>query len=354
MGRFRISPSGQNQMLNQVQHDNLGFQSVSPFKKGGGPLPPFAKGRLGGILLISICAVFTVLVMDTGRLLAAENNRKKMEMKKLLPQEMLGYKADVEDEFYDRQTTFRYMDGAAELYRSFAFKLLLVRRYLKPNAPAIIVELFDMGLAADAFGVFTFETGGEDLGVGQGSDYGGGLLRFWKGKFFVNVYAEQETPSTKQDVLEVGRAIARSLGQEGQKPELIHSLPEEGLSERSIRYFHLHQSLNYHYFVSHQNILRLREKTNAVLASYLLPQTKEKTLLLLIQYPTKKLAGEALQTFVKTYMPEASASKTIKTENGRWAAAQSHREYVMVVFDAPEKEKTTELIQTTRKKLERK
>ncbi len=301
--------------------------------------------------VISILLCFTVLAIDGIPAFSTEADIRKTEMKKLLPQEILTYKSDRKDEFYDRQTTFRYMDGAAELYRSFAFKLLLVRRYLKADAPAIIVELFDMGLAEEAFGIFTFETGGEEAGVGQGSDYGGGLLRFWRGKFFVNVYAEQETPSTKQDVLEIAKAIARSLGQEGQKPKLIHYLPEEGLSERSIRYFHLHQSLNYHYFISHQNILRLGEKTNAVLASYLLPQTKDKTFLLLIQYPTRKLAGEALQSFVKAYMPEASTSKTVKTENGRWTAAQSLREYVMVVFDAPDKEKAEELIQATKKKL---
>jgi len=282
---------------------------------------------------------------------SAEADIKKIEMKKLLPQEILAYKSHGKDEFYDRQTTFRYMDGAAELYRSFAFKLLLVRRYLKANAPAIIVEIFDMGLAEEAFGVFTFETGGEDAGVGQGSDYGGGLLRFWKGKFFVNVYAEQETPSTKQDVLEIANTIARSLGQDGQMPKLIHYLPEEGLSKRSIRYFHLHQSLNYHYFVSHQNILRLGKKTNGVLASYLLPQTKEKTFLLLIQYPTKKLAGEALQSFVKAYLPEATSGKAVQTENRKWATALTYQEFVIVVFDAPNEEKAEELTQATKKRL---
>jgi hypothetical protein len=303
-------------------------------------------------LIFSIFTTIILFLMGGTPALSAEIDITKAEMKELLPQNIIGYKSDGEDEFYDRQTTFRYMNGAAELYHSFAFKLLLVRRYLKPNAPAVIVELFDMGLAEDAFGIFTFETGGEDAGVGQGSDYGGGLLRFWKGKFFVNVYAEQETPSTKQDVLEIAKAIARSLGQEGQKPELIHYLPEQGLSERSIRYFHLHQSLNYHYFVSHQNILRLGKETHAVLASYLLPQIKEKTFLLLIQYPTKKLAGEALQSFVKAYMPEAVTQKAIKTENGKWAAAQSHQAYVIIVFDAPLKDKAEELIQATKKKLE--
>lgn len=303
-------------------------------------------------LILSFSISGIIFVMAVIPVFSIEKNTKKIDIKRLLPNEISGFRSEGKDEFYDRQTSFRYMDGAAELYRSFAFKLLMVRRYLKANAPAIIVELFDMGLAEDAFGIFTFETGGEDAGIGQGSDYGGGLLRFWKGKFFLNVYAEQETPSTKQDVLEIAKAIARSLGKEGEKPKLILYLPEEGLFERSIRYFHLHQSLNYHYFVSHQNILRLGEKTNAVLASYLLPQTKERTLLLLIQYSTKKLAEEALQSFVKAYMPEASASNTMKTESGRWTAAQSHREYVMVVFDAPGKEKAEEMIQATKKNLE--
>jgi hypothetical protein len=322
--------------------------------EGKGGWEGFQRRLQMRVFISSLFILFALLLIGGGPAFSAEIDIKKMEMKKLFPPEIGSYKSDGKDEFYDRQTTFRYMDGAAELYRSFGFKLLMVRRYIKSDSPSVIAEFFDMGSSQDAFGIFTFETGGEDVGVGQGSDYGGGLLRFWKGKFFVNVYAEQETPSTKQDVLEAAKAIARSIGQEGQKPKLIHHLPEEGLSERSIRYFHLHQSLNYHYFVSHQNILRLGEKTNAMLGSYLFRQTQGKAFLLIIQYPSQKLAGEALQSFVKAYMPEASASKTIKTENGKWAAAQSYREYVMVVFDAPDKVKTEELIQTTRRKLERK
>jgi hypothetical protein len=293
----------------------------------------------------------TLLLIGGEPASSIEANGKKMEMKKLLPLEIGSYKADGKDEFYDRNTTFRYMDGAAELYRSFAFKLLMVRRYLKANHPPIVVELFDMGSPEDAFGVFSFETEGEDVRVGQESDYGGGLLRFWQGKFFVNVYADQETSSTKQDVLELGKAIASSIKHEGQKPKLINYLPGEGLAERSIRYFHLHQSLNYHYFVSHENILHLGKQTNAVIATYQPTEQKGKTFLLLIQYPAKKLAGEALKSFTKVYMPESSASRVIQTENGRWASAQSYQEFVIVVFDAPLKEKTEELIQTTRKNL---
>ncbi len=302
--------------------------------------------------MLSIVMMISLLVMPLTPALSAEINVKKTEMKKLLPQKIGIFKSDGKDEFYDRQTSFRYMDGAAELYRSFEFKLLLVRRYLSADLPPIIVELFDMGSSEDAFGVFSFETEGQELKVGQGSDYGGGLLRFWKGKFFVNVYAEQEASSTRQDVIEIGKAISKSIGQEGQKPKLIHYLPGEGLSERGIRYFHLHQSLNYHYFLSHENILRLGKQTNALLAIYPLPQIKGNTFLLLVQYPTTRLAGGALQSFMKAYMPESSTSRAIQAENGRWVAAQSYREYVIVVLDAPLKEKAEELIQSTKTNLE--
>jgi hypothetical protein len=245
------------------------------------------------------------------------------------------------------------MDGAAELYRSYGFKLLLVRRYLATDRPPIVVEVFDMGSSEDAFGVFSSGTDGEEVGIGQGSDYGGGLLRFWKAKFFINVYSEQEDPSTKEDVFELGRTIAQSIEKEGPKPKLVHSLPKEGLIERNIRYFHLSHSLNHHYFLSHENILNLDLKTNAVLASYF-SQTEGKTFLLLIQYPSQPSAKEGLQHFVKAYMPESSPSRTIKTENGRWTAAEVRQKYVTIVFDASSRERAEALIQVTQKSLEEK
>jgi hypothetical protein len=70
------------------------------------------------------------------------------------------------------------------------------------------------------------------------------------------------------------------------------------------------------------------------------------------EYPTRKLAGEAFKSFAKAYVPDSSTSRVIRTENGRWAAAQSHQEFVIVVFDAPLREKAEELIQATVKKLE--
>lgn len=306
------------------------------------------------VFMFSLFMLVTLLLIGNKSVFPAGGDIKKTEMKKLLPSEVEGYQADGKDQFYDRQTSFQYMDGAAELYRAYAFKLLLVRRYLKADHPPMIVELFDMGSPGDAFGIFSYDTEGEEVGVGQGSDYGGGLLRFWKGRFFANVFAEKETPSTKTDVLEIGKALANAIGSEAPKPKLLNTLPKGDQIERRTRFFHHPLILNHHYFVSHQNILNLGKGTDAVLAAYSLPEGKGKTFLLLIRYLGPNRAEKAFKSFLSAYMPEAASLKTVKTENGKWTSARSHRQYILIIFDAPTQDKADGLIGATLKKLEKK
>ncbi|MCK7482265.1 MAG: hypothetical protein M0C28_37800 [Candidatus Moduliflexus flocculans] len=88
---------------------------------------------------------------------------------------------------------FDYIDGAGEVYRSYNMRRLVARRFHKDGRPDIVVDAFDMGSAADAFGVFTHDLDGEDASIGQGSAYKAGLLSFWKDRYFLSVYAEEET-----------------------------------------------------------------------------------------------------------------------------------------------------------------
>ena len=71
----------------------------------------FKKKYLPVIILIA------GLAMAMSESPAFSENGKTVEMRKLLPQKVENYKSDGKDQFYDRQTTFRYMNGAAELYR---------------------------------------------------------------------------------------------------------------------------------------------------------------------------------------------------------------------------------------------
>ena len=74
----------------------------------------------------------------------------------LAPDEIMGWKAK-EERTYDPRTIFDYIDGAGEVYRSYNFKNLLARRFEKEGQTDPVVDFFDMGLASDAFGVFTHD-----------------------------------------------------------------------------------------------------------------------------------------------------------------------------------------------------
>ena len=134
--------------------------------------------------------IWTFWVMMVWILTAVEivqgEEKGKMDQAIYLPAEIEGWKWDGKEIRYNSRTLFDYIDGAAELYLAYGFQNLTARRFEKSNHPPLILELYEMASSEDAYGVFSFERQDEAVGIGQGSEFGGGLLRFWKGKYFVS------------------------------------------------------------------------------------------------------------------------------------------------------------------------
>jgi hypothetical protein len=236
------------------------------------------------------------------------------------------------DQVFDADSIFDYIDGAGEVYRSYNMELIVARRFHKDGRPDIVVDAFDMGSAEDAFGVFTHDLDGEEAGIGQGSVYKAGLLSFWQDRYFLSVYAEEETPESKAAVLDLGRGIAAAIPGRGEPPGLLGLLPGEGLERRKVRFFHSQAILNYHYFVAAENILGLGPETDVVLATY--GGGAGRSLLLVAGYKDGTAAARAAESFRGAYLPEAGAEGAVETENGRWSAVRAAGRYVAVVFDA--------------------
>ncbi|MBI5187614.1 MAG: hypothetical protein HZA07_00855 [Nitrospirae bacterium] len=270
-------------------------------------------------------------------------------MRKFLSSEIHGWKAERKAETYSRETIYDYMDGAGEIYLAYNFKELLVQRYVKTRAPEIIVEVFDMGSGEDAFGVFSYGQGREkgEIGIGQDSEYRGGLLCFWKDRFFICIRTERETPSAKRAVLALGRAISKAIRTKGEKPAILNYLSEDEFLEKSLRYFHNYAILNYHYFVADKNILNLDESTKAILARY----KDGKGYLLLVQYQDTEEAKTAFEGFINAYMPDARGSGVIQTENGKWTGAKLEKNFVIILFDALSKAQASSKIEVVRNRL---
>jgi hypothetical protein len=269
-----------------------------------------------------------------------------MELHQLVPQEVNGWEAAGECVIYDRETLFDYIDGGAELYLAYDFRGTLACRYERDGHPAIVADVFDMGVSEDAFGAFSAERQDPEAGIGQGSEYAAGLLRFWKGRFFVSVWAEEETAATAEAVRGLGAKIAQAIEPPGPPPQLLDLLPSEGLADTRVRYFHDHASLNLYYFLADENILGLGEQTEAVLAAY--ETTEGRMRLLLVRYPTADEAGRGLEGFLAAYLPEADETGMANLESGSWVAAQSVGDVAMVAFDAPSREQADELLSAVR------
>jgi hypothetical protein len=275
----------------------------------------------------------------------------KMNPQVSLPATVAGWVWDGKEIGYDPKTLYTYMNGAAELYLAYGFQSLRVRKFEKSNQPVITVELYEMASPEDAYGLFSYERQDETAGIGQGSEFGGGLLRFWKAKYLVGGFADGEGAEAETTTLVMGRTVADLIPETGQTPELVDLVPgkEFGLVDRSTRYLRSHILLNQRFFVARENILNLNRRTGAVLAQY--TQDKTRTHLLLVQYPGMKDAQDAYKSFIDVYLPDAKGNDLLKTEDQKWTLARQRGETVVIVFGAPTATSAETLFKATEKNL---
>ena len=260
----------------------------------------------------------------------------------LLSRQVGEWAAEEPDQVYDRRSIFQYIDGAGEVYLAYNMRACLARRYVRPGGPAIVLDIFDMGSSFDAFGIFTHDREGEALELGQGALRRPGWVSFWKGPFFVSLYAEAETPEAERALLELGRSTAAALGAEGPLPPILARLPREGLQDRSVRYFHHPMVLNYHFFLANRNILGLGPEAEGVLAEYL--RKEQRSLLLAVEYPNSAGAAEALAELRRHYLPKADPGGGELLENGRWSVARARGRVLAVALESESRSLADELI----------
>lgn len=261
---------------------------------------------------------------------------------KKLPNHIMGWKADGQDKIYDPKTIFSYINGGAEVYKAYHMRACLSRRYTNPDEPAIVLDIFDMGSSQDAFGVFTHDTDGDVLDIGQDSRFRPAWLNFWKSRFFISIYMEEETAASENTAKVLGRRVAAQISEEGIRPHILSLLPAIGLESKNIRYLHHPAVLNYHYYLSDQNLLNISSKSRVVLASY--HQGKDSALLFLATYDDSQTAIRSLRSFLKHYLPDADANYAALLENGKWSVAGIKAELLAIVLEANSRKFAHDLI----------
>jgi hypothetical protein len=249
-----------------------------------------------------------------------------------LPAHVGEWKKPAKPVLYDRKTLYDYIDGGAELYLAFGFVGAVTLEYTAGRDDEIKVDIFDMGSPRGAFGAFAHGRESIAAEVGQGSDYGGGLLTFWKHRWFVSVLGYPETNAKRKAVYELARAIAALIPETGSPPTILGALPKPGLVEASVRTFHHHLLQNDYVTLSHDNPLGIGERTEAVLARYV--RQGERHVLMLVDYPSEADAKNGQLGLTASVLGNAAVAK----KGDGWVGVKRSGRRLVIALDAPSRQ----------------
>ena len=279
--------------------------------------------RLSGLVTVVMIAV--VITACGGDRVDNNNN-----LAALLPETIDDWTRNDSVSSFDRESIFKYINGAGEVYNSYAFRQVVVARYSRNDASEILVELFDMGSDADAYGAFSYAREKEQSGIGGGFEQRGHVLCFWQNRFYCCVALESSGETSSGDLEAVARSVSEQLPASSERPTLVDVLPTNGLIPHSDRYFHLQAALNYNYYLARDNILQLSRSTNGVLARY----EPGGTYLLIIEYASADEAATVVTSFRGNYLPDTGKAEIVQIENGKFVGSRVAGGFVAIVLDA--------------------
>lgn len=271
--------------------------------------------------------LFLAFLLYMDRALTGPFGMNAVERGMPLPNQVGAWKLSEGPRRIEPKTIFDYMNGGGELYLGYRFRYLDVYDYRDPADTQILLEIYQMETSDDAFGLLSLDSDGQVVQFGSGDTpagrgiYGAGLLRLWSGDVFVRILAEQETPESRDAIMELAGAVTkgRTLGS---RPAFIDALPSEfsgyQLNHSQVSYFRSYLVLNSIYFLSTQNILNLDLKTEAIVALYrrIGADTPNSARLLEIRYETPGLALAAYRSFMQSYLPEHKCQTAAKPSGG--------------------------------------
>ena len=162
----------------------------------------------------------------------------KTSVESLLPKEPVkGWTLIDGPQVYTERTLFEHINGQAELFLKYGFLQSAFGIYQEEGKAEnqIEVDIYDMGNVLQAFGVFS-RFRGEDrpMGIGLDSYLDDRSALFYKGRYFVMLYAAEPNPSM---LIEFSLHLSENIKDPSPPPKEIGCFPRKGLRPGSIRYF---------------------------------------------------------------------------------------------------------------------
>jgi len=249
-----------------------------------------------------------------------------------------GWKAEKERVIDNGQTLKQYAGRFGDLYLAYGFKKLVTKEYKNSKSLSIVVEVYDLGTGKNAYGLYSFDTVGKKLSVGQDAVFEHGILRFWKSRLFVQVVAQEDFRQLEKDIVAFARAVDQRIPYTSEKPALLDMVPEENMVPDSLHFFHQNICLNNIYYLPESYSLGLSDQTDVVTAQYNVSKGVYPRLIM-IKYPDELTAQNAYNGFTVLYFDEESAIykddniNVVRTDEGEYNSISIKRNYIILVFE---------------------
>lgn len=192
-------------------------------------------------MLVRCC--FWLLLLWVGWALPAKG---QTNMGPLFPKsnEVAGWTVKQEPKFFADSQLFDYMDGAAEIPKSYTFRTLGSAKYQKGNT-VLEIAIFDMGSANAAYGYYSarvfLEHNPRSKERMVALDHPAhlyanvGVLTFWKDRYTVIIQPDDGKPD-EAALLQLARAVSAKITAKGKPPELLRLLPAANRVANSERF----------------------------------------------------------------------------------------------------------------------
>ena len=137
--------------------------------------------------------------------------------------------------FYVPETLYQYMDGGADIYVLYEFQTLLHQEF-RAKAVDVTVDVFDMGVSDNAFGMYASERSPsyEFIAMGAEGYRNQGILNFLQGRYYVKLAAFGEGSDAVLD--QFARVLAAKIDGKAEFPALLRQLPQTSRKPHSEQY----------------------------------------------------------------------------------------------------------------------
>jgi hypothetical protein len=162
--------------------------------------------------------------------------------------ELGAFKSTQAPQYYDAGTLWQYIDGGAPGYLAYGFHevasvTVAICATALPSCPdagrlEFVADIYDMGNALNAFGIYSTERSpdGQPVKVGSEGYQSDNALFFWQDRYYVKIVSDTGAPAVPEASRKLAAILSRKLPAAGTPPKLFSVFPAEGRVPHSERF----------------------------------------------------------------------------------------------------------------------